>query len=266
MLGDVLRAEREKQNLTIKDIEKGTSIRSLYIEAIEKGDYKSLPGEVYTKGFIRNYATFLNLDPEKMLYKYKEEVQPDKLAEEEAAKAERESAASAYTSSRYNFSSGSDFKERVENSRGSQNVLAGILVAVLVAGGAYMMFGDTIGKMFAEEKPVKQTVQTQKKAPEPAAKAEQPKQETKKYEDVEVAAVFSERCWTKVIVDGKTVYEGTAEKDEKMSWKGKDNVEIVAGNASAIDVTYNGQKVGSFGADGEVVSKRFTKEKVENVE
>ena len=56
MLGDTLRREREKQGLTIKDIENETSIRSLYIEAIEKGDYDHLPSDVYTKGFIRNYA------------------------------------------------------------------------------------------------------------------------------------------------------------------------------------------------------------------
>ena len=54
MLGDTLREAREKQGLTYKDIEKGTSIRALYIEYIEKGEYDELPGDVYTKGFIRS--------------------------------------------------------------------------------------------------------------------------------------------------------------------------------------------------------------------
>ena len=36
MIGDNLRTERERQNLTIQDIAKGTSIRALYIEAIER--------------------------------------------------------------------------------------------------------------------------------------------------------------------------------------------------------------------------------------
>ena len=60
MVGDILRSEREKQGLTIKDIENETSIRALYIDAIEKGNQKALPSEVYVKGFIRNYAEFLN--------------------------------------------------------------------------------------------------------------------------------------------------------------------------------------------------------------
>ena len=64
MVGDILRREREKQGLTIADIEKGTSIRRLYIEHIERGNIAELPGLVYAKGFVRNYAKFLHLDAE----------------------------------------------------------------------------------------------------------------------------------------------------------------------------------------------------------
>ena len=55
MVGYTLRQERERQELSIEDIEQGTSIRALYIEAIEDGEYDKLPGTVYTKGFIKNY-------------------------------------------------------------------------------------------------------------------------------------------------------------------------------------------------------------------
>ena len=41
MIGDTLRKEREKQRMTIQDIEDGTSIRASYIEAIENGEYDS---------------------------------------------------------------------------------------------------------------------------------------------------------------------------------------------------------------------------------
>ena len=91
MLGDMLRAERERQGLSVKDIEKGTSIRALYIESIENGDFSQLPGEVYTKGFIRNYANFLKMDADAMVKRYMEENHPEKAAaqaEQEAAKEE----------------------------------------------------------------------------------------------------------------------------------------------------------------------------------
>ncbi|HWQ60800.1 MAG TPA: helix-turn-helix domain-containing protein, partial [Negativicutes bacterium] len=69
-VGEILRAEREKQGLTVKDIEKSTSIRALYIQAIEDGKYDVLPGEVYLKGFMRNYASFLGLDAKNLLEVY----------------------------------------------------------------------------------------------------------------------------------------------------------------------------------------------------
>jgi len=74
MTGETLRKERERQKLTIQDIEQGTSIRSAYIEALENGDYDKLPGEVYAKGFVKNYANFLNLDAEKLAKDFSAEI------------------------------------------------------------------------------------------------------------------------------------------------------------------------------------------------
>jgi len=71
MVGDILRSARVKQGLTIADIEKGTSIRALYIESIEQGNIDNLPGMVYAKGFVRNYAGFLHLDAEELVQQFK---------------------------------------------------------------------------------------------------------------------------------------------------------------------------------------------------
>ena len=90
MVGDILRRERERQNLTIKDIEQATSIRGLYIEAIEKSENDKLPGEVYTRGFIKNYANFLKLDAESLVRQYRDEVSPVPLTTvEEQSKGEQ---------------------------------------------------------------------------------------------------------------------------------------------------------------------------------
>ena len=71
MIGEVLKNEREQQGLTLKDVEHGTSIRSAYIDAIEREDFASLPGEVYTRGFVRNYANFLRLNSEEIVIQFK---------------------------------------------------------------------------------------------------------------------------------------------------------------------------------------------------
>lgn len=56
--------------VTMEQAAEDTRIRTKFLQAIESGDYQSLPGTVYTKGFLRNYAQYLNLDPEEMLALY----------------------------------------------------------------------------------------------------------------------------------------------------------------------------------------------------
>ena len=260
MLGDILRREREKQNLTVKDVEQETSIRALYIEAIENGDYKSLPGDVYAKGFIRNYAGFLKLDADALLRQYKEEAHPEAAAEEAQQAAAQAVAAPAPVAKapvkEKLFSSGDDFKDRVEKSRSTQKYFAGMLAAVVLLGGAYFALGSD-----TPEPSAKPTAKTEQPAKAPA-KTEQPAE--KKFDDVEVTAKFSDRCWTSVKVDGKSVFEGTVEKGKTMSWKGQDKVAVTAGNAGAVVVTYNGKDMGKLGETGEVVEKNFTKDSAED--
>ncbi len=50
-------------------------IRHAYLEAIEKGDFDSLPGTAYAIGFLRTYADFLGLDGEQIVERFKHEVQ-----------------------------------------------------------------------------------------------------------------------------------------------------------------------------------------------
>ncbi|MDP9245181.1 MAG: helix-turn-helix domain-containing protein [Chloroflexota bacterium] len=69
-LGEALRQQREQMGVTMQQATEDTRIRGKFLQAIESGDYQSLPGTVYTKGFLRNYAEYLNLDPEEMVALY----------------------------------------------------------------------------------------------------------------------------------------------------------------------------------------------------
>jgi cytoskeletal protein RodZ len=63
-LGEVLRAARESRGVDLARVERDTKIRIRYLSALERGEYRELPGAVYTKGFLRNYGHYLGLDPE----------------------------------------------------------------------------------------------------------------------------------------------------------------------------------------------------------
>jgi cytoskeleton protein RodZ len=66
-IGAILREAREEQGLTITEVEARTRIRARFLTALENNDFEALDGAVYTRGFLRNYAIFLGLDPEPLL-------------------------------------------------------------------------------------------------------------------------------------------------------------------------------------------------------
>ena len=72
-LPDRLVAARERKGVDLYRAERDTKIRARYLAALERGDYRELPGSVYTKGFLRNYAVYLGLDPEDVLRQWRRE-------------------------------------------------------------------------------------------------------------------------------------------------------------------------------------------------
>jgi cytoskeletal protein RodZ len=70
-LGEVLRGAREAKEIDLIRVERDTKIRERYLSALERGEYRELPGAVYTKGFLRNYGAYLGLDPEYLIDLYR---------------------------------------------------------------------------------------------------------------------------------------------------------------------------------------------------
>ena len=61
-IGDSLREARTRRGLSAADVQKELRIRERYLTALEEERWELLPGEAYTKGFLRTYAEFLGLD------------------------------------------------------------------------------------------------------------------------------------------------------------------------------------------------------------
>ncbi len=72
-LPERLLSAREQKGVDLYRAERDTKIRARYLGALERGDYRELPGSVYTKGFLRNYALYLGLDPDEILLQWKRE-------------------------------------------------------------------------------------------------------------------------------------------------------------------------------------------------
>ena len=61
-IGEYLKNLRIEKNITLEEAEDHTGIRVQYLQALEEGDFNKIPGDVFIKGFIRNYGNYLGAD------------------------------------------------------------------------------------------------------------------------------------------------------------------------------------------------------------
>ena len=65
--GKQLEAARKSRGLSVADIAQQLKLSPWQVEALESGDYRKLPGAVFVRGFIRNYARLVKLDSAALL-------------------------------------------------------------------------------------------------------------------------------------------------------------------------------------------------------
>lgn len=63
-LGSLLKRHRVEYGLTIEHISEMCKINPKHLRAIEEGDWDSLPEPVYTRAFIRHFATLVGIEPD----------------------------------------------------------------------------------------------------------------------------------------------------------------------------------------------------------
>jgi cytoskeletal protein RodZ len=66
----MLKTAREAKGLDLEQVEDAIHIRRHLLEALEQGDLKKFPSPVVTRGLIRNYAKYLDLNPIEALTLY----------------------------------------------------------------------------------------------------------------------------------------------------------------------------------------------------
>ncbi|WP_458119117.1 helix-turn-helix domain-containing protein [Paenibacillus sp. Z6-24] len=83
-LGRQLRDARLAKGLSLDDVQEMTKIRKRYLEAIEAGDFKVLPGSFYVRAFIKTYAEAVGLNADELLQEHQDavpEAEPEPVME-----------------------------------------------------------------------------------------------------------------------------------------------------------------------------------------
>ena len=69
-IGPSLREARTRRGFSPADVHKAVRIRERYLTALEEERWDMLPGDAYTKGFLRTYAEFLGLNGQLYIDEY----------------------------------------------------------------------------------------------------------------------------------------------------------------------------------------------------
>lgn len=244
-VGERLKEAREKRGLTLEAIEEETKIRKAYLEALENENFNALPPKVYAVGFLRRYARTLGLDEEEMVRDFKALAYADEKEEDDIfAEMKREE------------------KVKLDVSKlPLRNVVLGLVFLLIVIWLGNFLIGYFTQKVTEEKAPVSPPkVVEEEKVKRPEVKEAPKKEPERVYSGVNLVIEARQNCWLNVRVDGVDQFTGVIKPGEKKVFDGKEEVYVKAGNAGGIDVTFNGEKIGSLGEIGQVVDKTFTRE------
>ena len=75
-VGETLRRERLKRNLELPQVSQELKISMRFLEAIEEEQFEKLPGGVFVKSFVRQYARFLDLDEDELAAEAQRTLEP----------------------------------------------------------------------------------------------------------------------------------------------------------------------------------------------
>lgn len=279
-IGELLKNARLEQGLSLEQVEEATSIRKIYLSAIEAGNYAGIPGEVFTKGIIRTYGNYLGLNGPELVVLYKaactgadpEEVKPVEIR-----------TASKITVAPH-------FKPQ-KTSYGIFIYLMAFVILIIVGVSGYVFLfsgGENNANVVAPQqsalnsdtKQSQQTVQqnkTQIEADAKKAKAraeqaalsgkadneadgkeKQQSQTAASDNELELYMSCSDRCWIEVTADGKNVFEGMLVSNQEKTFSAKKNIVVKYGNIQAMKIAVNGTPQPVEKVDG-VVIKEYQK-------
>lgn len=263
-LGERLRQAREEQGLSLEQVAVETRILKHALIALEDGAYGRLPGDVVTRGFIRNYAQYLSLSTEELIDIYRRE----------RGSTERIRIVSATNPPRI-------------RSYGLPSLFGVFFVTMIVVGLAYVGL-NAIGRIGNQSQGTVGLAPTSTIAPPTALPTLLPGAAsslgatavtfpTRTAEPVAGGALEpttpvveltatpnapnapivvevriatqlgSESSWVRVQTDGNTTFEGVMRSGQRQVFQAQRRVLIRAGNPPAVLVTVNGLEQGPLG-------------------
>jgi cytoskeletal protein RodZ len=231
--GENLKRERELRGVSLRDVAEGTKISLRFLDAIEKGRVDLLPGGLFPRAFVRQYARFLGLDAEKAVAEFLFEQGESGLPERPAAPP--------------------------ATPPGPAGGLRGLVLflVVAVAGGALTW------RTIAGARPVPDATSPASSLPEviratdrvyppPSSFGASQAVSIEAREGITLSLSAQADCWVLAEADGETVLNRVLASGESETFEARGQIVLSVGNAGGLVLKVNDRPGVSLGKNGEV--------------
>lgn len=292
-VGETLRRERLQKGLSLDQISRETKISTRFLDAIEKDQLDRLPGGVFAKSFVRQYARFLGLDEVELATEVEKVINPV---------AELPAFAAGPPAPVFKLPRVTEWESTGSRSNSSVLPALALVVAVMLVcsavyawwlrgrkpapvqppAAAHRVETPAVPKP-AEPAPVTPAVSSNPAAPPKTEVAQSPAVSgeagaapgsapvaAKPSAPVEssaapnpaatlhVSLTASEDTWVQVWADGKSLIVRVLHANDARTVEALDSVRILTGNAGGLDLAVNGKPAGPIGPRGQVRTVEIT--------
>ena len=258
-LGDYLKNQRESRNITLEEVAKVTKIRKTILKAIEGNRHELLPPRVFTQGFLKIYASFLELDESAVVKRYQEALEGIQLNGAKEKRGKQKPPKKALIPTR---------------------VLILFAIFVLALAVWFFVFPQKEKGIFVPESDQRKSVSKSAKSlpvtvsvmPEEKPEGEIDGEEEKldildegtdrnnveEIKEVEVEKMIlrvlsSEITWIKFQLDNEEPFDVLLKSGESFRVKASEKFNLRIGNAGGVELFLNDRALGNPGKRGEVV-------------
>ncbi|MFZ4639480.1 MAG: helix-turn-helix domain-containing protein [Nodosilinea sp.] len=277
-IGSYLRQLRQDQGLSLDFVANQTFIRPVLLQAIETGRYEDLPQPIFIQGFIRRYADSLGIDGKTLSQEFSlapPDLNPlhDLLIHDGEARDGTGHGAPPPVDTpvpvqpppspspdpvspapvRPPKQSPSQFGRR-------SPLFLSLGLAVLLLGGGWVLWKtwggspQSVSSAVSKETPPLPASQPASTPSTTAAPTPPPRPVA----PVVVQVTLGDRSWLTITADGKSLYEGMAQKGYLKTWTAQKSLMVRAGNAGAVSLTINGDRETIMGKPGAVKTLTLT--------
>jgi len=260
-IGDRLRTQRLQNRISLEKISLETKIGVRLLEAIEAEHFEKLPGGVFRRNFVLQYARALGVDPGEIAEELKQLSHFDEVPQLPTADMLR--GVEPVAPSRFSFPG--DLTGIAGSTIGSLLAALGvIMVCALIYGWwqtARRMPRSIPPPARAELAPAKPQVAIApldapiSKEPEAAAAPAPPPTAVVPVAStapLRVELIVGEKTWISISSDGRNIFSSSLEPHETKLVEASEKIRLLIGNAGGVEISLNGKPIGPVGSKGQI--------------